>query len=108
MGQNLVQGRALRRVAMQNSSDQTLGLITNLHMLREAVRIHSNPAVRCFNIACLKRRFADEKGIHNHAKGPYVHLIAMSLFPIQHFWGNVVRCAADCPLSLAVELELRG
>lgn len=77
-------------------------------MIWERILIPLDPSVRGLDIGGLERRLADDQGVNDDAQGPDVYLVGVTCSALQHFRSDVVGRSANCPLLLAVKIELGG
>ena len=75
-------------------------------MLRETVSIHPDSFVCGLYIRGLKGRLPDNQCVDYDTKGPYVYFIRVAAFSFKNLGRDVIRCAANCSLLLAVEVKL--
>ena len=102
---DIVNGRSLRRVVVQNLRDQVTSAVGDCHVLREVVGVHSDSLVRRLHIRCLKRRLSNDKCVDNDANRPDIDLVRVTLLALQHFGCDIVRGTANGTLALTVKLE---
>ena len=102
---DVVNGRSLRRVIVQNLRDQVASAVSDCHVLREVVGVHSDPLVRRLNIRRLKRRLSDDQCVNNDTNRPDINLVRVTLLALQHLGCDIVRSTANGSLALTVKLE---
>ena len=95
-------------VVIQNLSDQVASIVCDTHIVREVVRIHTDPLVGGLDVRSLERRLANDQRVNNDADRPDIDFVRVTLFTLEHLRGDVVRRTADGSLTLTVELELGG
>ena len=108
MHHDVVNSRTLGRVSVKNFGNEVAGIVTDRHIFREAVGVHSNALICSLNIACLKGRLADDQSVNNDTDRPDIDLIGVTLLALKHLRSDIVRSTANGALALSVELEFRG
>lgn len=103
---DLIQIWASLRISRQDSRNEVTGSVRNMNVVGKGVTILTDAAVRGFDVGRFEGRFAYDQCVDDDAKRPDVHLIRMATFALQHLWCDIVRCAANRALFLAVEVQL--
>ena len=85
-----VEGGALARVRVQQVADQVLCISRDLDGGGDGVVVVADLAVRCLDVACLKRRLAKQQRVKNAPNRPHVNLKAVTLAALENLGGNVV------------------
>jgi len=106
--EDLVDGRPLRWIIFQDASDQALGCLGDRNCFWEAVLSESDFFVSSLHIVSFKWWLSDDEGVNNNTERPNIYLIRVTLFALEHLWGNIVGRTTNRSLSLTVELKLGG
>lgn len=77
-------------------------------MIREVEFTTLDPQVSLFDVTGLKGRRANEHGVDDYAEGPDIHLIRVPSATLKDLRGNIIWCATNSSLFLALVLETGG
>ena len=108
MHANLVKCRSRRRITRQNSRNQISSLIGNWNVVWERILVSLDSRVRGFDIGGLERRLTYYERVQDDTERPNVDFVGVACPALQHFWRDVVRGSANCPLLLSVKMLLNG
>lgn len=100
----LLDGRSLMRLFLQNAGDKCLEMRGSMHSLREGEGTLLDLFIRILDIFGLKGRSAVDQSVNNDPNTPNIHLITMPL-RFQYLRCDVVGRAADGLLLLTVEIN---
>ena len=108
MGENLLQSWSFCWVQIEDFSDQIFGVLGDLNVLGKAIDSLLDLLIGHLYLWSLEGRLAYQKGIEDHAEGPDVHLIGMTLLTHEDLRGQIVGSSTDSVPLLCVEFQSGG
>lgn len=97
---------SLLRIDNKAFFDEVLGVRASLDVVRELESPSFDLLVSLLDFLRLKRRSPMEHSVEDHADGPEIHLIAVTVPCVEHLWSQIVWCTTYCALTLAIVKNL--
>ena len=93
---------SLLRIDNKALFDEVLGVRASLDVIRELESASFDLLVGLLHLLRLEGRSPVEHRVEDHADGPEIHLVAVTISCVKHLWGQIVWCATNCALTLAI------
>lgn len=104
----LINRRSFCGVSCQNFLDKVLRGIADGASVREAVLVHPDLSIGCFDIICLEWWLSNYQCVDDDSERPNVDLEGVALLALKDLRGDVVGGATNSSFLFAVKLELCG